>query len=60
MKGTKEKGNEVMNRWEERSKDFIGSFLELFGRDGRIVSEVYFVYWTIKITIIVINTLLTT
>ena len=49
MKGTKEKGNEVMNRWEERSKDFIGSFLELFGRDGRIVSHVYFVYWTIKI-----------
>ena len=39
MKGTKEKGNEVMNRWEERSKEFIGNFLELFGRDGRIVSR---------------------
>ena len=39
VKGTKEKGNEVMNKWEERSKEFIGNFLELFGRDGRIVSD---------------------
>ena len=25
-------------RWEERSRDFIVSFLEMFGREGRIVS----------------------
>lgn len=36
VKGTKEKGNEMMTRWEERSKEFIGNFLELFGKDGRI------------------------
>nr|XP_034328458.1 choline-phosphate cytidylyltransferase B isoform X5 [Crassostrea gigas] len=33
---TKDKGHELLHRWEERSKDFIGNFLELFGRDGRL------------------------
>jgi hypothetical protein len=27
----------MINRWEERSKDFIGGFLELFGREGKFV-----------------------
>lgn len=31
-----DKGHELINRWEERSRDFILSFLELFGREGRI------------------------
>ena len=33
----KDKGKEFMDRWEDRSKEFIGNFLELFGKDGRIV-----------------------
>lgn len=33
---TKDKGHELLHRWEERSKDFIGNFLEMFGRDGRL------------------------
>ncbi|ELU17438.1 hypothetical protein CAPTEDRAFT_20528 [Capitella teleta] len=30
-----DKGQGMINRWEERSKDFIGGFLELFGRQGK-------------------------
>lgn len=36
---TKDKGHELLHRWEERSKDFIGNFLEMFGRDGRLVRD---------------------
>lgn len=32
----KDKGKEFMDKWEEKSKEFIGNFLEMFGRDGRI------------------------
>ena len=32
------KGNEMLHRWEEKSKEFIGNFVEMFGRDGRLVS----------------------
>lgn len=35
----KDKGYEFLYRWEERFKDFIGNFLELFGRDGRLVGD---------------------
>ena len=28
----------MLHKWEEKSRDFIGNFLEMFGRDGRIVS----------------------
>ena len=27
-----------LESWEEKSKDLIGGFMGLFGRDGRIVS----------------------
>lgn len=27
-----------LEHWEEKSKDFIGGFLGMFGRDGRLVS----------------------
>jgi len=33
-----EKKVDMLQRWEERSRDFIVSFLLLFGRDGPIVS----------------------
>lgn len=33
-----EKRVDMLQRWEEKSRDFIVSFLLLFGRDGPIVS----------------------
>lgn len=33
-----DKRHELIGKWEEMSQNFIGSFVELFGRDGRIVS----------------------
>ena len=35
-----DKGHELINKWEEKSREFITNFLELFGKDGRIVSAV--------------------
>lgn len=32
-----DKGNEMLHKWEEKSKEFIGNFLDLFGREGKIV-----------------------
>ncbi len=32
-----DKSQELIDKWEEKSREFIGNFLELFGRDGRIV-----------------------
>ncbi|RWS11429.1 Choline-phosphate cytidylyltransferase B-like protein [Dinothrombium tinctorium] len=31
-----EKKHGLIQRWEERSRDFIANFLDLFGRDGRL------------------------
>ncbi|XP_003747458.1 choline-phosphate cytidylyltransferase A [Galendromus occidentalis] len=31
-----EKKHEIITKWEEKSRDFIHSFLELFGRDGAL------------------------
>ena len=36
----KDKGKEFIDKWEEKSKEFIGNFLEMFGRDGTIVSRI--------------------
>ncbi|KAL5004247.1 hypothetical protein ScPMuIL_017703 [Solemya velum] len=36
VKTTKDKGNEMLHKWEEKSKDFISNFLDLFGKEGRI------------------------
>lgn len=36
----KDKGKEFIDKWEDKSKEFIGNFLEMFGKDGRIVSVV--------------------
>lgn len=32
------KRHEFIQKWEDRSREFIFNFLELFGREGRLVS----------------------
>lgn len=32
------KRHEFIHKWEEKSREFINSFLDLFGKDGRLVS----------------------
>lgn len=34
-----DKSLELINIWETKSREFIGNFLELFGKDGRIVNS---------------------
>jgi len=31
-----DKSQEILQKWEEKSRDFIGSFIDMFGRDGRL------------------------
>jgi choline-phosphate cytidylyltransferase len=33
------KRHELIQKWEDKSREFINNFLELFGRDGRLVSH---------------------
>uniref|UniRef100_A0A0B6ZKH5 choline-phosphate cytidylyltransferase n=1 Tax=Arion vulgaris TaxID=1028688 RepID=A0A0B6ZKH5_9EUPU len=35
-KGQIGKGNEMLHRWEEKSKEFIGNFVEMFGKEGKL------------------------
>lgn len=35
-RGFIDKGGELIHKWEEKSKELIGNFLDLFGRDGKI------------------------
>ena len=38
MKGRiADKRQELFHKWEEKSRDFIGNFMDLFSRDGRLV-----------------------
>lgn len=37
-KGQLDKGNTMLHRWEEKSKELIGNFVEMFGKDGKFVS----------------------
>jgi len=32
------KSHELLNKWEDMSREFVTNFVELFGRDGRINS----------------------
>ena len=32
-----DKRDEIFNKWEERSREFVSNFVDLFGREGRIV-----------------------
>lgn len=34
-----DKSLELINIWETKSREFIENFLELFGKDGRIVNS---------------------
>ena len=40
MENVEEKRIDIIRKWEEKSRDFIDAFLLLFGRDGRLVSDV--------------------
>lgn len=31
-----DKSQEILQKWEEKSRDFIGGFIDMFGRDGRL------------------------
>ena len=33
-----DKSQEILTKWEEKSRDFIGGFIDMFGREGRLVS----------------------
>lgn len=33
-----DKSQEILTKWEEKSRDLITSFLDMFGQDGRLVS----------------------
>ncbi|CAG5117674.1 unnamed protein product, partial [Candidula unifasciata] len=35
-KGQIGKGNEMLHKWEEKSKEFIGNFVEMFGKEGKL------------------------
>lgn len=37
MENFGEKRNDLLSKWEEKSRDFIDTFLLLFGREGRLV-----------------------
>lgn len=37
MENIGEKRSDIFNKWEEKSRDFIETFLLLFGREGRLV-----------------------
>ena len=41
MENFGEKRMDIISKWEEKSRDFIDTFLLLFGREGRLVSTVY-------------------
>jgi choline-phosphate cytidylyltransferase len=34
-KGQLDRGNMMLHRWEGKSKEFIGNFVEMFGKDGK-------------------------
>lgn len=41
MENIGEKRMDMISKWEEKSRDFIDAFLLLFGREGRLVCNVY-------------------
>lgn len=40
MENIGEKRMDMISKWEEKSRDFIDAFLLLFGREGRLVSDI--------------------
>jgi choline-phosphate cytidylyltransferase len=41
MENIGEKRVDMIQKWEEKSRDFIDAFLLLFGREGRLVSHYF-------------------
>ena len=41
MENIGEKRMDMISKWEEKSRDFIDAFLLLFGREGRLVGNIY-------------------
>lgn len=41
MENIGEKRVDMIQKWEEKSRDFIDAFLLLFGREGRLVSTLH-------------------
>ena len=37
-KESKDRGNHLLHKWEEKSKEFIGNFVDMFGKEGKLVS----------------------
>ncbi|XP_076435882.1 LOW QUALITY PROTEIN: choline-phosphate cytidylyltransferase A-like [Babylonia areolata] len=35
-KESKDRGNLLLHKWEEKSKEFIGNFVDMFGKDGKL------------------------
>lgn len=42
IENVEEKRMDMIRKWEEKSRDFIDTFLLLFGRDGRLVNCCYY------------------
>ena len=39
-----EKKHDLIQKWEDKSRDFIDTFLLLFGREGRLVTNSILIY----------------
>ena len=39
---------DMLQKWEEKSRDFIDAFLLLFGREGRLVISIIYLYIKFK------------
>ena len=37
-KESKDRGNHLLHKWEEKSKELIGNFVDMFGKEGKLVS----------------------
>lgn len=60
MEKVQDKRNELFQRWEERSRDFIGNFMELFGRDGRLVRSAVRIFFKFRNMFMLSNSFLGT
>ncbi len=50
MEKVSDKRDEFITKWEERSREFVNSFVGLFGKDGRIVSPPFVKQANLQIT----------
>ena len=57
MDELKDKGHEMIQKWEEKSRDFINNFTQLFGPDGTLV-RIYFYDDYMVVSIIIFELLI--